>query len=171
MRNFHHDQQGFTLAEVITVISIMSILMTIAMPMMITWYRNASLQAASRDLYSSIKLTQANAARRNQICAISFDDGDGYVAYVDTNRNFKQDAGEPELASQRWRSYISVSIGAGGVDFPVNADNKPTLAFRPNSLPASNLGLPNGSVILQSATGRSLQVRSSISGNVTISRI
>ena len=162
-------QQGFSLSELIVVISIIAILSAIALPMLMVWYRNASLQVAGRDLYSTLKLTQANAARRDQNCAITFIGG-GYAAYVDLNGDFKQDAGEPLLAEHRWSSYNSVSVAAADISFPDNSANLPTLAFRPNTLPVSASGLPNGSVTLKSTTGRVLTVSSNISGNITIKR-
>lgn len=169
-RDCGKGQGGFTLAELMTVISIMSILMAIGMPLLMTWYRNTSVHVASRDLYSTLKLVQANAARRNLNCAISFNGANGYVAYVDANQNFKRDADEAELASYRWSSYPSVSVTAADITYPLNMDEEPTLAFRPNALPVTATGLPNGSVTVKSSTGRAFTVSSSISGNIGIKR-
>lgn len=163
-------QRGFSLAELMVIISIMGVLMSIALPLLMAWYRNASLQSAGRDLYSSLKLAQANAARRNQNCAVTFGGG-GYTVYVDANRNFTQDPGEIVLGGHRWSAYSSVSVAGAEITFPGNTANLPTVAFLPSSLPAVPGGaLPNGGVTLRSTTGRSMAVTSNISGNIRIRR-
>lgn len=163
-------QRGFSLAELMVIISIMGVLMSIALPLLIAWYRNASLQSAGRDLYSSLKLAQANAARRNQNCAVTFGGG-GYTVYVDANRNFTQDAGEIVLGGHRWNTYSSVSVALADITFASNPPALPTVAFSPSSLPVAPGGArPNGGVTLRSTTGRSMVVTSSISGNIRIRR-
>lgn len=167
----HASQSGFSLAEVMTVVSIIVILSVIAMPRMMTWYLNASLQTASRDLYSTLKLAQANAARRNRNCVVAFNQNDGYTAYVDINKNFKHDPGEPVLLSRAWSVYSSVRIPGGGITYPKNRENLPAIGFRPSALPVAYDGkVPNGSVTLISTTGRSFTVSSNITGNITIKK-
>ena len=165
------SRQGFTLAELIVVVARIAILFSIATPGFMLWYRNTSLQVTARDFYTALKLTQANAARRNQNCAVTFSNG-GYVAYVDANKNFQLDAGEIQLAQF---PLVGEKLGAVSIDsvtYANNAAGEPTIAFRPNALPVVHgTGLANGSVTFSLASGHQLIVGSSISGNVTIKSI
>ena len=162
------SRQGFTLAELIVVVALIAILLSIATPGFMLWYRNTSLQVTARDLYTALKLTQANAARRNQNCAITFSGG-GYVAYVDADKDFQFDAGEIQLAQFPLVGEELGAVSMGSITYADNSAGEPTIAFRPNALPVVNgTGLANGSVTFSLASGRQLVVGSSISGNITV---
>ena len=165
------SRQGFTLAELIVVVALIAILLSIATPGFMLWYRNTSLQVTARDFYTALKLTQANAARTNQNCAVTFSNG-GYVAYVDANKNFQLDAGEIQLAQFPLVGEKLGAVSIGSVTYANNAAGEPTIAFRPNALPVvQGTGLANGNVTFSLASGHQLIVGSSISGNVTIKSI
>ena len=65
MRNNHC--QGFTLIELIIVISISSILLAIAAPSLGDFLKNTKLNGATQDLYSILQQARSEAIKRNAI--------------------------------------------------------------------------------------------------------
>ena len=68
-----HRQAGFTIAELIMVLVIFSILAAIALPGYLSWLPNYRLKTAARDLYSNMQQVKMKAIKENKDWAIVFD--------------------------------------------------------------------------------------------------
>lgn len=61
--------QGFTLVEMLVVISVFTLLVTITLPYISAWYSPVKLRGAQRELISNLRFTQQNAvtSQRNHL--------------------------------------------------------------------------------------------------------
>jgi len=66
---------GFTLVEMLVVISIMAVTAAIAIPAFAVWLPNYRLKSAARDLYSNLQLAKLGAVKENKSWAVVFDQG------------------------------------------------------------------------------------------------
>ncbi len=64
---------GFSLIEMITVIAILSILCTIAIPSLFQWLPKHRVGSAARDVKSTLEFARANAIKTNADVTVSFD--------------------------------------------------------------------------------------------------
>jgi len=164
--------------ELMVVITIIAILAGVAIPAFMQWLPNMRLKAAARDLYGAAMLAKGEAVKRNKWCALSFNQNIGgtnlaYAVFEDTNRNCEYDAGEPMLRSvSTWPNQVSLDTSHGGgtgITFLNNDNGRPTIVFRPNSIPtANNGGMASGSTFLKSSTGRQVAMVISQAGNISI---
>nr|WP_319490932.1 GspH/FimT family pseudopilin [uncultured Desulfobacter sp.] len=130
---------GFTLLEIITVLGILSILMAVAIPNVLSWLSNYRLKAAASDLYSNMQKAKSEALKRNCDIGITFvtvafpAQGGGYTVFLDdgagTNAgNAIQDAGEstlftvlmPSGCTLEKASFNGTSTGYNSRGFPLN---------------------------------------------------
>jgi len=167
---------GFSLVELLTVIAVIAIAVSVALPNIIGWRKNAQLGKAARDLYGSFQKTKMEATRSNRYCAVSFNsvtvDGKtyDYVAYIDDSPfNLQYDAGEQVITARSWSDYPGVS-NIDGITFPTVA-SKPTISFAPDGLPKDIAGvLQSGSVFLKNQNEKYREVSISLLGNVQITQ-
>ena len=163
---------GFSLVEVLTVVAIIGIMSTFAIPPVFSWLSSKGLQSAGRDLYSNMRKAQSIAVKNNRNCAVSFD-ASGYMVYVDAGiTKFSYDVGEQIIAQARWSQYRNVqgdgALLADWVNFD-NSSGKPTIAFQPNLIPADKGGgIANGTVKLKNSNSRKLELVVSVSGNISL---
>ncbi len=166
------NNKGFSLPEVMTVVAIIGVMSSIAMPPMFSWLGNKGVQSASRDLYSHMRKAQSVAVMRNRNCAITFNETVNgvtydYVVYVDENKNFSYDAGETVIAQVLWSQYRNAQLA--NVNFTANGGGDATIAFRPNLIPADyDGGIANGTVKLKNSGSLQFDVVVSASGNVSL---
>lgn len=98
--------RGFTLVELLTVLAVMSILLSAAVPMFSGIAETIRLNAAARDFMAHLQLARGEAIKRQVRVAmcVSADgascaaDGgweQGWLVFEDGNNNGRRDAGEP----------------------------------------------------------------------------
>ena len=74
LNNGKHEA-GFTLTELITIIAIMAVLTSIAIPTFSVWLPNYKLRSAARDLYSNLQMAKMGAVKQNKQWAVVFNQG------------------------------------------------------------------------------------------------
>lgn len=173
------DHSGFTLVEMITVIAIIAIMTILAIPSFAEWLPKYRLKSAARDLYSNFQVAKMTAVKSNHFCAVVFnkgldEDGDGvvdtnydYVVFEDADQDLELDDGEIILIRKQFADYKNVSMQS--VNFNVNDNNLPAVAFMPNSLTTDNNGgFGAGTTTLQNTNNSQIGVVVAGSGSVSI---
>jgi len=110
-RKVLRSQTGFSLAELVIVISVIAILIAVAVPAFLSWLPNMRLKSDARNVVSSIQKAKVEAIKRNQCVGISFSTvvypatGGNYVVFLDdgsgggTRCDGFQNGSEASLAS------------------------------------------------------------------------
>ncbi len=84
--------------EMMTVIGIMGILATIAIPNFISWLPNYRLGSAARDILSAMQNARLVAVKENVNVQVNFDlDSNNFLIFPDYDSDDNQDANEPTL--------------------------------------------------------------------------
>lgn len=128
-------RRGFSLIELLTVITVMGIMMTIALPYMRV-SPQTKVRSAGRDLVRYLEVIRTRALATKKIVRLTFDLADGsYTAYLDDDGNgvFTQSREESQAAGIGTRSLRSGTVlgmgnaselpnypGAGPVTFDNN---------------------------------------------------
>jgi type IV fimbrial biogenesis protein FimT len=73
--NNEKHEAGFTLTELITIIAIIGVLVSIAIPTFSVWLPNYRLRSAARDLYSNLQMAKLGAVKQNKEWAVVFVQG------------------------------------------------------------------------------------------------
>ncbi len=104
-------QSGFTLLELMLVVTVAGLLLAIGVPAMGNFFRNARITGAANDVMGALHFTRSEAIKRRQpvtlctstaplaanpVCAAS-PLLTGWIAFVDLNQNGQRDAGEAVL--------------------------------------------------------------------------
>ncbi len=76
LNNGKHEA-GFTFLELATIVIIMAVLATIAIPTFSVWMPNYRLRGAARDLYSNLQMAKLGAVKQNKEWAVVFNQGAG----------------------------------------------------------------------------------------------
>ena len=84
MRDGMKRNAGFTIVELIVVISILVAMIAVTIPAMSKWLPNHNLKRASMGLYSSMQLAKSEAVRNNRPYAVLFDPGNGTYQFIDS---------------------------------------------------------------------------------------
>jgi type IV fimbrial biogenesis protein FimT len=91
---------GFTLWEMMTVIGIIAVLSTIAVPNFLGWIPKYRLSSAARDLLSALQYARLAAVKYNvDVQVVFFPDQNHYRIFTDYNGDKNQDADEPTIKS------------------------------------------------------------------------
>ncbi|MBW1893281.1 MAG: GspH/FimT family pseudopilin [Deltaproteobacteria bacterium] len=148
---------GFTLLELMIVISIIAVLAAASTPNIISWFEGRKLSSASRDVLSAIQAARLRAVKERANAVVIFDlVNDTFEAFVDngagggTANNNLRDGSETLIKSG---SFTSVAI-TGGPAF---------VAF-------TSRGFANaaGTVTLQDGSGTQKQITVSTTGSSEI---
>jgi type IV fimbrial biogenesis protein FimT len=80
------NRKGFTMTEVVVVLSLLGILTAIAIPSFISWLPRHRLQTSARQIYDDLNLAKIRAVRANIDSCITFNIGNGnYTVFLDVN--------------------------------------------------------------------------------------
>lgn len=116
-------QTGFTLLELMLVVTIAGLLLGLGIPAMGNYFRNARITAAANDVMGALHFTRSEAIKRRQpvtLCTSANPQAanpgcaasallTGWIAFVDLNQNGQRDAGEAVLLQ---REAIPATITA-----------------------------------------------------------
>ncbi len=118
MRTASRSQQGFTLAEVLTTLAVMSLSMSLVIPSLESITRSNQRAAAVNELVATMHLARSEAITRNtQIAVCPSRDGAscadapweaGWIRFEDANRNHRLDAGEAVLGAVRPQGGLEI---------------------------------------------------------------
>jgi prepilin-type N-terminal cleavage/methylation domain-containing protein len=165
------NENGYSIFELMTVIGIIAIIASIAVPNILRWRSNSQLSRATQDLYSNFQSTKIQAVRSNTVCTIAFDTAAGnYKAFVDDDQDLTLDAGEQVIRTVNWSEYPGVSLNTalGGGDGLNLSNPNNAIAFAPNGFCVNNTGaLAAGTVFLRN-NNKQTQIDVTPTGSVSI---
>lgn len=150
---------GFTLVELMVVISIFAILTAIAVPNVSAWLANHRLSSSARDVYSMLQLSRLRAVKENASVAISFSSA-GYIAFVDSGEG---GGGEKDGVQNGSEPTVYSGTYDGGVSFV--GITVPQFWFEPRGFPSNQFGT---TLTIQNQEGQQKVIRLSAAGRVTI---
>lgn len=180
MRDGIERTSGFTIVELIVVISILVLLIAVSIPAITKWLPNYKLKGAAMDLYSRMQYAKSEAIRGNSQYAVIFDPGNGEYKLVSrpgADLVFGAGGDDIEVEVIKVSDYgpgITYGHGSatknmddGGSSFPGDA-----VSFNSNMVVFDGRGMcdNSGSVYLQNNSNRTYAVGALGSGVVRIKR-
>ncbi|OIP23520.1 hypothetical protein COX95_01265 [bacterium CG_4_10_14_0_2_um_filter_33_32] len=141
-------QIGFTLIEMLAVISIISILAAFAIPALYSWYSPIKLRGVQRDLISDLRLTQQKTVTSQKNHLIRFNTSNNSYQLI------KKDGGE---------EIIKTTFLYSGIDY-----SSISLSPLPLEIEFNSAAVPNstGEIILINGRGEIKKIEISASGFV-----
>ena len=149
-------QNGFTIYELLTVIGIIAILGTIAIPNMISWRSEAKLRGASNNLRADLQMAKLRALREKAIVAVIFT-ASGYRIFLDNGASagdWNLDADESLLRNKQLPAGITIALPTS-FDSP---NNRTRFNGRGFPDPATLTGGLTGTVTLENLRGSQMQI-------------
>jgi type IV fimbrial biogenesis protein FimT len=93
-----HKNSGFTFLEMMTVIGIMGIIATIAIPHILGWLPRYRLGSAARDILSAMQYARLVAVKENVDVHVNFSpDDNNFLIFADYNSDNHQNSDEPTI--------------------------------------------------------------------------
>jgi prepilin-type N-terminal cleavage/methylation domain-containing protein len=172
--------KGITLIELVVVMAIIAIMAVFMTPGIGEWVQNYRIKQAARDMASDFQFAKMKGINLSGLkyCSVTFtitvnDVQYDYIIYSDDNQNLQYDAGEAIFKSVILRNqYRSVVFDAaqGGVTFPDNANNQPSIAFDSRGFPRNTQGnFQNGTVyMINTSNDKARQVDVTAAGAISI---
>ena len=147
----HH---GFSLAELLTVVSIIGIVTAVAMPSFLAMQPNMRLNGASREVFGKLMWARAQAVEENITYSVIFPTNHSLTIIRDANANGAADSGETTES-------VDIQTDYPDCTFTITNDTTPNFLGR---------GTTNGdTVITISNTAGSRVVTITLTGNIKIS--
>ncbi len=145
------SMSGFTLIEVMIVVVIISVLVGIAIPDIISWLPKYRLKNATRDLVSFMQKTKMEAVKNNSSLEIIFNSSSspGFY-YLDSDEDSSWDVGEERLFLGDYKSGIDYGSGSASKNWDDESISK-VISFPSALLRFSARGMSNswGTVFLE----------------------
>jgi prepilin-type N-terminal cleavage/methylation domain-containing protein len=153
-----HGVRGFTLTELMIVVSILGLLLAISTPGLARFAASWRLNGAAAKMAMSLRAARSAAVNKNIDVVFTFDQDAGVYSFLeDTNGNGAADGGEHETNVQELPKGVAID------DFTVP---QTTITF------SSRGSTPDGGTIVMSGGGKQVQVRVySGTGNVAVERV
>jgi len=120
------DSRGFSLAELITVTSIISIMSAIAIPSFLTVQPGMRLNGAAREVFGKLMWARAQAVEENTTYSVAFPNNHTLTIINDTNGNGVADLGETTETVDIQTDYTDVTFVVGGADTTPNFNGRGT---------------------------------------------
>ena len=152
-----YKESGFSLMELMLVISMIALITAIAMPSMLGWREGAKLRGTVENLRGDLQLAKLKAVQESGPVAISFS-SDGYQVFIDTGANEgARDAGERLIKNRELPEGVSIDLA--NTDF----NGKEYARF-------NNRGLPEdtGDVMVDSSGGEQRLISLNRLGRISI---
>lgn len=173
------SEKGVTLLELMTVLLLLTLLASMAMPSVLRWIQRRHLKTAVQDLCQNLQMAKNQAGLSNELCSVVFTtktraENGGYLLFSDLNGNLIHDAGEPVIQRVQWKNYDGVHAaldpqGHERLQFIRNKNGRPAVGFRPNGIPVcATGGLGMGSIYLSNRYGARMGVILSGTGRIRI---
>jgi len=159
------SQRGFTLTELIIVLSIMVIVVAIALPSMGQYMRHSRLKEAARMVENDFEQARTAARTRQERNVVAQISGDRIFSFIDANENATYDAGETLISDDLFTGGVSLTITSTTVGAAV-----PFSTVNYNAL--GNIRDSTNRVVTVSITGESRQFRITVysTGSIRVDR-
>ncbi len=106
-------QRGFSLVEVLVVITVVAILTAVAIPSYRTYMAQRRLNGATRELQTNLMAMRMQAVTENRWIAMNIDSNHQYTIFRDVNKNGVLDSVEAIAAKDFHPSYYDVTFTTG----------------------------------------------------------
>jgi type IV fimbrial biogenesis protein FimT len=110
------NNNGFTLAELLTVAGVMSIMMAVAVPNYVALQPGMRLNGAAREVLGKLMWARAKAVEQNNQWVVTFPTNHTLTLLDDKNGNGAADAGESAQTFDIHTDYSGVTISKTGGD-------------------------------------------------------
>jgi len=142
------DTQGFTLGEVLAVVSIITIVTAIGMPTFLAFQPGFRLNGGTREILGKLMWARAEAVEENSTYVVTFPNNHSMQIFKDDNLNGSWDTGE-------WTQTIDVQSEYSDITLSVSGSN-PTFNGRGTANGSTTITVTNSSgskTVIVSPTG------------------
>ncbi|MBW2070410.1 MAG: GspH/FimT family pseudopilin [Deltaproteobacteria bacterium] len=164
-----HSRQGFSVVELLTVLTIFVVLATLALSAFVKWLPDLELGKAVRGIKADMQLTKSLAIRKATPLALEFSVlANNYTIFTDngvgggTPGNCLQDGSEPTLKVVSLPAQVTIAA--------VNFDGTDRFGFGSRGLPYDSSGGPldSGRIELRNTLNHSKTIQVDVVGRITI---